>query len=435
MPYPTEHACRIRPPGAFQRFSRDNDKNPNVILGYPDASSKSGEVQAYRYPITTWDAKRAMEHCKGHNGRFEAAAPTKASEDIVKNMIFFEIELKEGQKEYLVLPKGKFQHPSYGNLDFSDTYIDELIKNFHDGVLGNTKPFVDQDHDEKGAAGWFNDLKKTADGMVGVIEWTKNGVELLTEKIYRYFSPWISSYTNPESGKRFRNVFRGGALTNVPFLKNLPEIALSETGKKFYFNQYDKGAIQMDELLKNLKKIFSIEADDDELAATAVLEKVEALQKQGEQFSELETKVKDQETKVKEQAEELEKLKKSAETKMAENKDDDDKRFTELQEENSKLREDITIMKRDKCIGKALSEGRMLPNQVEFYNEAYMKDPDLMEKNINQLAEVVELKEKGHSQDKKKKIVLEELDEDSQKVHGMFGHTQEDIEKYGEDSE
>lgn len=45
-------------------------------------------------------------------------------------------------------------------------------------------------------------------------------------------SPWWGSYKDPAAGKTFDRVLRGGALTNVPFLKVLPPVELFEFGSE-----------------------------------------------------------------------------------------------------------------------------------------------------------------------------------------------------------
>lgn len=77
-PYANEHACRIREPGDFSKFRRQNGarehegKKYDVIYGQLKGSDKWTE-QAYRYPKDTWSAEQASTHCKSHDGRFEAA--------------------------------------------------------------------------------------------------------------------------------------------------------------------------------------------------------------------------------------------------------------------------------------------------------------------------------------------------------------------------
>lgn len=78
MPYPNEHACRLRSPGDFQsaslrRMTRRHDgKAYSIIFGRPQGAAGTTE-QAYRYSRQTWTAAQARAHCSDHGGRFEAA--------------------------------------------------------------------------------------------------------------------------------------------------------------------------------------------------------------------------------------------------------------------------------------------------------------------------------------------------------------------------
>lgn len=80
MPYPNEHACRLRDPGDFQedsfrRVERDHEgKKYSVIMGRLNGEETLIE-QAYRYPKDTWSVDEARSHCKDHDGiEFEPAA-------------------------------------------------------------------------------------------------------------------------------------------------------------------------------------------------------------------------------------------------------------------------------------------------------------------------------------------------------------------------
>jgi len=78
MPYPNEHACRLREPGDFQpdsfrRIQREHEgKRYSVIMGRLKGETTMTE-QAYRYSKDTWSASQARSHCKSHDGTFEAA--------------------------------------------------------------------------------------------------------------------------------------------------------------------------------------------------------------------------------------------------------------------------------------------------------------------------------------------------------------------------
>jgi len=116
MPYPNEHACRLRSPGQFQensfrRMTREhNGKQYSVIMGKLKGEDSMTE-QAYRYDKDKWTAEQARNHCLDHDGRFEAAAPQTDSEQIENyqlhkiqaNYYTVRSEMHEGKK-HLVVP-------------------------------------------------------------------------------------------------------------------------------------------------------------------------------------------------------------------------------------------------------------------------------------------------------------------------------------------
>jgi HK97 family phage prohead protease len=71
-PFANEHACRLEDPDQFTWFRRNNDADPNVIIGF--RSDGSSAAQAFRYPTADWTEARAKSHCADHDGSFEAAS-------------------------------------------------------------------------------------------------------------------------------------------------------------------------------------------------------------------------------------------------------------------------------------------------------------------------------------------------------------------------
>lgn len=75
-PLPTEHACRLKDPGNFDRFRRGSrtsgGKTYYIIFGHPKAGG-GWQEQAYRYKKAAWTAAEAGAHCKKHKGSFTAA--------------------------------------------------------------------------------------------------------------------------------------------------------------------------------------------------------------------------------------------------------------------------------------------------------------------------------------------------------------------------
>ena len=78
MPYPNEHACRLKSPSDFQpdsfrRVTRDHEgKEYSIIMGRLKGETTMTE-QTYRYDKTKWTESEAKAHCKEHKGTFEPA--------------------------------------------------------------------------------------------------------------------------------------------------------------------------------------------------------------------------------------------------------------------------------------------------------------------------------------------------------------------------
>lgn len=142
---------------------------------------------------------------------------------------------EKSTKSVMVFPIGNWKTAKYPKLPLSEKLADNLIKNFDDGVLGATEPFVDSSgrHDEGApAAGWIKRLYKgkweKGEALFADVSWTNVGEDIIKNKLYKYISPVIASHVIPESGKEVFPVLRSMSLTNVPVLRMMPPVALSE---------------------------------------------------------------------------------------------------------------------------------------------------------------------------------------------------------------
>lgn len=135
----------------------------------------------------------------------------------------------------MVAPVGRFKHAQYGLLNFTRERLAEMQRNF-DQRVRHIDIALDVDHDQGAATGWLEQLQfreadaatQTPAGLWALVRWTPKGAELLKDEIYRYFSPEFGPWDDPETGEHFDNVLCGGALTNRPFLKTMPNVQLSE---------------------------------------------------------------------------------------------------------------------------------------------------------------------------------------------------------------
>ena len=427
MPYPTEHSCRLHSPDDYIRFRRNNEVDPNIIVGFKQAGGS--EAQAFRYPVTKWDEAKAREHCQSHKGTFEAAS-NKSSEHPwcdIEEILQPALKLAITKKKYLVIPKGIFSHPQYGKLDFTEPYLQELQANFNNKVLGNTRPFIDVDHDEGQSAGWVNSLLMESDGLYAEIEWTDYGMGLIKSLSYRYFSPWISSYTNPETKKTYKNVFRGGALTNVPFLKMLPEITLGEKDPALpvniklneFYQEYNM------DLLKKIRELFKL---DETVKDEEVPEKIKTiLAEKEEKMNEL--GVKDTEIgDLKKKVTDLEEAVKKAEVKGS-GKSELEVRLKEVEDDNKKLNTEIVDMKAKDAIDQAVKDGKIEPAKIEFWTKKFKESPGSTKEILDNLPKVITLGGHGNPNAKQESALR---DEDKEALKD-FGLTEEDHKKFGED--
>jgi hypothetical protein len=137
----------------------------------------------------------------------------------------------------MLFPVGHYQHEQYGELDFTPAKL-RKIKALYDQRVRHIDAALDVDHraahDDSRATGWIESLELrekqpdgTPAGLWGCIKWTPYGMQFLKSDEYRYFSPEFGAWEDPQSGEQFDDVLIGGALTNRPFLKTMPAIALS----------------------------------------------------------------------------------------------------------------------------------------------------------------------------------------------------------------
>jgi phage I-like protein len=181
--------------------------------------------------------------------------------------------------------------------------------------------------------------------------------------------------------------------------------------------------------IADVKKKLGIEEKDDAKAVDAILAKIDELTKLAESG-----KVSgDQATKLQKELDEIKK--KLAEKDKGGDKSETEKKAAELESKltevvasNKTLAEKLTVMERDKCITKALSEGRMLPEKRKFYEDLYMESPALVGKAIDAMPVVIELKAKGNPNDRQP----DDITDEERALHRRLGHTDEDIKKYRE---
>ena len=100
MPYPNEHACRIRDPKLFKpkTYGRYNTgtKGLEVITAKLKSTGKTA-LQAYRYKKKYWSKERARKHCNTRGGSFEGAS-TKKNAILIADHTFLHLAWNKSKK-------------------------------------------------------------------------------------------------------------------------------------------------------------------------------------------------------------------------------------------------------------------------------------------------------------------------------------------------
>jgi phage I-like protein len=122
--------------------------------------------------------------------------------------------------------------------EFSITTQDlaDIVKNFE--KRKNQHVVIDYEHASEmpeiarggpiPAAGWIHSLCANG-GLKAMIEWTPDSQEMIKKGQYRFFSPAIDwAAKDKETGEPQGATLTSGALTNHPFLEELPPITLSD---------------------------------------------------------------------------------------------------------------------------------------------------------------------------------------------------------------
>lgn len=123
-------------------------------------------------------------------------------------------------------------------LEITEGMMDDFIRNFAENVYG-TELQVNLDHNRGGeAAGWIKHLyKKVENGMttlMATVEWTPLGMDKIKNKLYRFTSSELAlEHPHHATGVLVNNVLIGVALTNIPAVKGMAPVELSEKVQAF----------------------------------------------------------------------------------------------------------------------------------------------------------------------------------------------------------
>ena len=138
--------------------------------------------------------------------------------------------------------------------------LDDIVTNF--AKRKNGEVVIDYEHASERpdvarggpvpAAGWIHGLTVRAQDegsgevLWATVEWEKDAREMLESKKYKFFSPAIDwGAVDKKTGRSKGATITSGALTNHPFLEELPAIQLSENAKQIVVPVVDGAKIKV----------------------------------------------------------------------------------------------------------------------------------------------------------------------------------------------
>lgn len=174
--------------------------------------------------------------------------------------------------EIQVLRVGTFFHNGQ-EVEVTKKDLENMVKNFHEGVRG-IDLMLDYSHEsEKEAAAWFEDLFLSEDGneLWAKVDWTEDGADSVRKKKYRYISADFNfSYKDNESLKNHGPTLLGAGLTNRPVVKRMNPTILSEENiskeQKMTLEEMKKKIESMEKENKELKEKLSKKDEDKNLS-------------------------------------------------------------------------------------------------------------------------------------------------------------------------
>lgn len=150
------------------------------------------------------------------------------------------LEFAEGEKlaTLEILKTIKVEKSTHGSFTITSDDLEQIINNFNDNIYGIVDeegkpqlPLNFSHEKEKIAAGWIKELILSDDKqtLIAKVELTKIGRERAENKEFIYASAELFfEFFDPETKETTKNVLTGVALTNIPFVKGLKSIQLSE---------------------------------------------------------------------------------------------------------------------------------------------------------------------------------------------------------------
>lgn len=177
---------------------------------------------------------------------------------------------------------GSYTDPRYGEFAITAAQVANWSRLLADYFQGRVPIDLDHSTDKGGAseaAGWIVGLQRMGNDVFADVEWTPLGEAAIREKRYLYVSPTFVADFKDQQGRGRGPALLRSALTNNPFLRQMPAVSLSAAGWAHRIGDAPDSRPAMSDLLKNLAKLHGLPEDADEAkvleAATAAKAKAD----------------------------------------------------------------------------------------------------------------------------------------------------------------
>lgn len=141
----------------------------------------------------------------------------------------FDRKLAESGKPVTITRVGSFYDQRYGDFEIRPMLLAEMVRNFNARTYGQDI-FIDVAHrPEDGAAGKITRLWQDGGRLLGAVDWTPYGQEVISRRGYQYLSAeFAENYVDNEQKRGHGAVLFGAGLTIRPVIKRLDPVQLSE---------------------------------------------------------------------------------------------------------------------------------------------------------------------------------------------------------------
>lgn len=159
---------------------------------------------------------------------------------------------------------GRYKDPRYGDFAITAAEVANWSRLLADYFQGRVPIDLDHATDKGGpseAAAWIVGLQRDGNDVFADVEWTTKGAAAVREKRYLYISPTFVGDLKDPQGQSLGPALLRAALTNNPFLRQMPAVSLSAAAPAVRIGDVSDSRQSMPDLLKTLAKLYGLPED------------------------------------------------------------------------------------------------------------------------------------------------------------------------------